>query len=122
MSVESDVPYTAIRILLNICISTCCPRRVEQYKYVAFRLISYFFIMMAVCDHGILYHQPLTACARVPVRAKLSCGEVFQLSCDASVILPSHANSDIRTCGVLKSWKSQYDSEGVGATANQINK
>ena len=56
---------------------------------------------------------------------KLSCGEVFQLICCASVVLPIHANISIFMCVgsscASKRLKSPYDPEGVDATENPIN-
>ena len=57
---------------------------------------------------------------------KLSCGEVFQLTCGASVVLHIHANISIfvrvGSSSTTNSLKSPYDPKGVGATENPINK
>ena len=57
---------------------------------------------------------------------ELSCGEVFQLTCGASMVLPIHTSVPIfvraGSFSTSKSWQSPYDPDDVGATGNPIDK
>ena len=70
--------------------------------------------------------KSLTAGVRVPVRDKLSCGKVFQLMFNASVILVIQANImnciHVRSSSTENGYKSPYEPEGVDATETQLRK